>query len=53
MPDDIPETPLSALMASAVQLHELYASFVNSGFSADQALALVQTALASSITKGE
>lgn len=44
-----PEDPITQLAAGAVQLHELYASFVAAGFSESQALYLVGQTLTASI----
>lgn len=44
-----PDDPITQLAAAAVQLHELYASFVAAGFSESQALYLVGQALSAGI----
>ncbi|GAA4676788.1 hypothetical protein GCM10023347_33880 [Streptomyces chumphonensis] len=35
-------TPLTALVASAVQLHELYSAYVHAGFTPAQAMDLIK-----------
>ncbi len=47
MPD--PEDPITQLAAAAVQLHELYSSYIEAGFSEPQAFDLVKTILAASM----
>lgn len=41
MPDSAPESPLTELAAAAAQLHELFVSYVNAGFTENQALRIV------------
>jgi hypothetical protein len=44
-----PEDPITQLAAAAVQLHELYSSYIEAGFSEPQAFDLVKTILAASM----
>jgi hypothetical protein len=46
--DKIPSDPVSALLAAATTAHELFATFVTSGFTEQQALYLVGQILAAS-----
>lgn len=46
MSDGMPADPISDLRAGAAQLHELFMSFVESGFSEGQALYLVGVLIA-------
>lgn len=41
VPDSAPESPLTELAAAAAQLHELFVSYVNAGFTENQALRIV------------
>lgn len=43
MGDSMPSDPITDLAAGAVQIHELYESFVTAGFSEAQAMQLVCT----------
>jgi hypothetical protein len=43
MSDDMPDNPISALLSSAIQMHEMMQSYVEAGFSEAQAFALIQT----------
>lgn len=38
---DLPNDPVSALAEGAAQMHELFSSYVNAGFTEQQALYLV------------
>lgn len=51
MPDN-PQPPLTELAAAAVQQHELYRSWVDAGFTEDQALDLLKTIIAAGIGGG-
>lgn len=42
---DTPADPITQLAGAAVALHELYASFIRAGFTAEQALELVKAVL--------
>lgn len=44
MPDE-PQSPLTELAAAAVQQHELYRSWVDAGFTEQQAMMLLVTTL--------
>ncbi len=48
MPDN-PQPPLTELAAAAVQQHELYRSWVDAGFTQDQALDLLKAVIAAGI----
>lgn len=41
MADDMPENPFSQLAQAAMQMHELFTSYLQAGFSERQALYLV------------
>jgi hypothetical protein len=47
-----PEDPITQLAAAAVQLHELYNSYLAAGFTEPQAFELVKTILAASVGNG-
>ena len=47
------DEPLSALMAAAINYHEIYLSFQRAGFSRAEALALIATVIQTGIMKGE
>jgi hypothetical protein len=47
-----PEDPITQLAAAAAQLHELYASYIEAGFTEPQAFDLVKTILAASLHNG-
>jgi hypothetical protein len=42
-PPDSPESPLSALAQAAAELHELYTSLKQAGFTQTEALELIKT----------
>lgn len=44
-----PEDPITQLAAAAVQLHELYNSYVAAGFTEDQAFDLAKAFLVASV----
>ncbi len=46
---EMPNNPVSQLLASAIQMHELMMSYVEAGFSPEQAFVLVQTIVQSSV----
>lgn len=48
MPDN-PQPPLTELAAAAVQQHELYRSWVDAGFTEEQALDLLKTIITAGI----
>jgi hypothetical protein len=48
--DELPTDPFTELAASAVQLHELYLSWVDAGFTEAQAMELTNTTLGTSIS---
>lgn len=48
----MPPDPITALAASAVQLHELLRANVAAGFTEQQAMQIVLTVLSASITNG-
>jgi len=43
-----PTDPITELAAAAAQLHELYASYVEAGFTEHQAFELIKTIIAAS-----
>jgi hypothetical protein len=45
MSNEMPETPLTDLAASAVQLHEMYTAYMDAGFPEHRAFELVTTVL--------
>lgn len=49
---DNPQSPITELAAAAVQQHELYRSWVDAGFTEDQALQLLAGILMASISGG-
>lgn len=49
---DIPQPPLTELAAAAVQQHELYRSWVDAGFTEEQALQLLAGIIMVSIGGG-
>ena len=48
--NDSPQDPFTALQASAAQLHELFLSYVNAGFSREEALGLAGVILSAGVT---
>lgn len=50
MGEDLPVDPISDLASQAAQTHELYAAYVNAGFTEPQAMQLVCTILSTSLT---
>lgn len=51
MPDS-PQDPITDLAAGAAQLHELYVSYLNAGFTEHQALRLIIGILTAGMTGG-
>lgn len=49
MSDKMPTDPITDLAAAAVQLHELYESYVAAGFTGAQAMQMVCTIIAASM----
>jgi hypothetical protein len=47
-----PQDPLTDLAAAAAQLHELFVSYVEAGFTEDQALRLIIGVITAGITGG-
>jgi hypothetical protein len=41
MNSDSPTDPISDLVASSVQLHEMYESFIHAGFNEQQAMTMI------------
>lgn len=50
--EKMPDSPISELLGSAIQMHELMTSFVSAGFSVEQAFQLLQTIVQSQIMAG-
>lgn len=48
-----PENPFSELFASAVQMYEMYQSYVEAGFSEEQAFRLVEVLLQEAMRSGK
>lgn len=44
-PDPMPASPISAMMASAIGLHEGYRSYVDAGFTEEQAFEILLIAI--------
>jgi hypothetical protein len=49
---EMPDNPVSALLSSAIHMHELMMSYVEAGFSPEQAFAMIQTVLQASVMVG-
>lgn len=45
MRDDDPISPISELAAAAAQMHELFTSYIEAGFTREEALDLIKTLL--------
>jgi hypothetical protein len=52
-PDKTPEEPLSALVQGAVQVHEMFETYVRVGFSRQEALELVARIITAGIRPPE
>ena len=52
MTDDELKDPISVLATGAIQVHELFDAYVQAGFTRPEALSLVQTILAISLSLG-
>jgi len=48
---DIPTDPVTTLLEGAIAMHELFKAYQDGGFTEQQAFALVQTIIATSITR--
>jgi hypothetical protein len=53
MPDDLPENPLGELAVGAIQLHEIYRSYIAAGFTNEQAFELSKTILVTTLKLGQ
>ena len=53
MNDKLPTDPITGLTEAAVQLHELYESFVEAGFTGPQAMQMVCAIVTASVCGGE
>jgi hypothetical protein len=49
----MPQSPLTALAQGAAAHHELYLSWVNAGFTPDQAMDLLKVFFAYGLSKGD
>lgn len=52
MGDEMPQDPMTELAAGANQLHEIYKSYVDAGFTEAQALRLVCEVLRAGLQQG-
>jgi len=49
---ELPTDPITELAATAIQMHELYESYLQAGFTTDQAFAVVLTIIGAATAHG-